>query len=76
MYWGREQHGNPEVMLAYQGDRTMRQDLNLLFAVVFTQQPDPNVTPLFSKMRPSLIEELKSRGYDLSTLKFSIMKKK
>jgi hypothetical protein len=75
LYWGRDSRGEPpEVMLAYQGDSKMKQDLNLLHNAIFTKHVDPHVTPLFSKMRPSLIEELVERGYDLTTLTFSIMK--
>jgi hypothetical protein len=40
-----------------------------------TKHPDPRATPIFSKMKPSLFEELEARGYDLTTLKFSIKKK-
>lgn len=75
MYWGREPHGNPEVMLAWLGDSAMKRDINLLFYHLCCQHPDPHAKPIFSKMNPSLIEELDARGYDLTTLKFSIMKK-
>ena len=76
MYWGRERPGEPaEVMYAWQGDRSMRGDSALLHYEIGSPHPDPHVKPIFSKMRPSLIEELEARGYDLSTLKFSIKKK-
>jgi hypothetical protein len=76
IYWGRDPHDRtPDVMFAWQGDRTMKHDTNLLHYVMATKHPDPNVTPLFSKMMPSLFEELDARGYDLTTLKFSIKKK-
>ena len=35
-----------------------------------------HVQPIFSKMLPSLIEELQAHGYDITTLKFSIQKKR
>jgi len=75
IYWGREPHGNPELMFAWQGDATMKRDINLLHYTMATRHPDTSVQPLFSKMRPSLFEELDARGYDLTTLKFSIKKK-
>lgn len=76
MYWGREDHDcTPDVILAWQGDRMMKRDTNLLHYHLCSQIPDPFAKPLFSKMQPSLIEELEARGYDLTTLKFSIMKK-
>ena len=75
MYWGREPYCAPDVMYAYQGDSAMRRDARLLHFYLGCRHPDPHVTPLFSKMNPSLIEELEARGYDLTTLRFSIMKK-
>lgn len=76
MYWGREPHDRTaEVMLAYQGDRMMKRDTALLYRFLCSKRPDPMAEPIFSKMDLSLIEELEARGYDLTTLKFSIMKK-
>jgi hypothetical protein len=75
IYWGREPRGIPEIMFAWQGDRSMKYDSKLLHYMMASKHPDPNVTPIFSKMRPSLFEELEARGYDMTTLKFSIMKK-
>lgn len=76
MYWGRDQYDRtPDVVLAWQGDSSMKRDTALLHMVICSQHPDPRAHPIFSKMNPSLIEELVARGYDLTTLKFSIMKK-
>ncbi len=76
IYWGREPRGIPEIMFAWQGDSSMKRDTNLLHYMMATQHPDPQVTPIFSKMKPSLFEELEARGYDLSTLEFTIKKRK
>ena len=76
MYWGRpSRHDNPDVVLAWQGDASMKHDTNLLHYHLCSKHPDPHVRPIFSKMLPSLIEELQARGYDITTLKFSIQKK-
>lgn len=75
MYWGREPHDAPDVMYAWQGYEGGRADTRLLHYYLGSKRPDTSVTPLFSKMMPSLIEELKARGYDITTLQFSIMKK-
>ena len=76
MYWGTEPHDKtPDVILAWQGDRMMKRDTNLLHYFLCSRHPNPHVEPIFSEMNPSLIEELVARGYDLTTLKFSIMKK-
>jgi hypothetical protein len=53
----------------------MKRDSRMLYNVFSTQSPDPHVAPIFSKMKPSFIEELEARGYDITTIKFSIMKK-
>ena len=75
MYWGKpDKHDGPDVVLAWQGDASMRRDTNLLHYHLCCERPDLSVRPLFSKMQPSLIEELKARGYDITTLKFSIKK--
>lgn len=75
VYWGKEPHDNPDVILAWQGDGSMRADTRLLHNYLCSQHPDPFAKPLFSKMKPSLLQELEARGYDITTLRFSIMKK-
>ena len=76
MYWGRLPHESPDVIFAWQGDSSMRRDSALLHCVLASDQPDLHTKPLFSKMNPSLVKELELRGYDITTIKFSIMKKK
>ena len=76
VYWGRESPRDvPDIIFAWQGDRLMKRDANLLHYHLASKSPDPHVTPIFSKMCPSLVEELESRGYDITTIKFSVMKK-
>ena len=76
MYWGKpSRHDSPDVVLAWQGDPSMKRDTNLLHYHLCSKHPDPHVQPIFSKMLPSLIEELQAHGYDITTLKFSIQKK-
>lgn len=76
MYWGKaDKYDSPDIVLAWQGDRMMKRDTALLHLHMCSRQPNPHKMPLFSVMEPSLIEELDARGYDLTTLKFSIMKK-
>lgn len=76
MYWGKLPHENPDVIISWQGDSSMKRDSRLMFYVLCSDKPDLHARPLFSKMEPSFIKELELRGYDLTTLKFSIMKKK
>lgn len=74
MRWGKMPHDTPEMCYAW-GEGASQRDTVLLHVVIASQHPDPVVQPLFSKMKPSLLEELEARGYDLTTLKFSILKK-
>jgi hypothetical protein len=66
VYWGKLPHDSPDVVFSWQGDRSMRRDTALLCY-------------LFSKKEPGtsrgLLEELEYRGYDITTLRLSIMKK-
>ncbi len=66
VYWGKLPHDSPDVVFSWQGDRSMKRDTALLCY-------------LFSKREPgtgrSLMEEMEARGYDITTLRFSIMKK-
>lgn len=75
VYWGRSQGDNPDVVFAWQGEPSMKRDSLLLYYHMGIQRPDPNGYPLYSKMRPSLLKDLEARGYDITTLRFSIMKK-
>ena len=75
MYWGRLPCDYPDVIYAWQGDSSMKRDSALLHYHLGSERPDPNASPLYSKMLPSLLKDLEARGYDLSTLHFSIMKK-
>ena len=75
VYWGKLPHDSPDVIYSWQGDRSMKRDTALLCHHFGSKTPDPFEKPIFSKMNPSLIEELEARGYDITTLRFSIMKK-
>lgn len=75
VYWGKLPHDSPDVIYEWKGDSSMRRDSSLLHYHFGSRRPDPHVQPIFSKMMPSLIEEFQARGYDITTLKFSIRKK-
>lgn len=76
VYWGHEPHDTTrEVMFAYSGDRLMKRDTNLLHAFMASPRVNPLARPLWSSMEKGLLQQLQERGYDLSTLKFSICKK-
>jgi hypothetical protein len=70
-YWGREGRGNyPDVILAHGGGTASKRDTTLLFIHLCTKRP----TGYNSEYIPSLMDDLRERGYDISTLEFSIKK--
>jgi hypothetical protein len=75
IYWGKLRYDSPDILYAWRGDHSMKRDSRMLSCYLGSQQVDPFAVPLWSKMNPSVFEELELRGYDLTTLKFSIMKK-
>ena len=76
MYWGKLPHDAPDIIIAWQGDSSMKRDSRMLYYLLCSDRPDPFAKPIFSKMEPSLIKELEARGYDITTLRLSVMKKK
>jgi hypothetical protein len=75
VYWGKLPHDNPDIIFSWQGDASMKRDSAALRYYLGCKRPDPHVQPIFSKMLPSMLEDLEDRGYDITTLRFSIMKK-
>lgn len=66
VYWGRVERGEePSLVYSWQGDRTMKRDTSYL-AREFEGLLDKD---------DAIVKELERRGYDITTLKFSIMKK-
>lgn len=54
-----------------EGKPSMKRDNALLCYHFGSKKPDPLAKPLYSKMEPSLLEELEARGYDITTLRFN-----
>ena len=75
MRWGRLPGGEPDMCFAW-GAGCDNRDSRLLHYKIACQTPDLRSEPLFSKMLPSLLEQLEARGYDLTTFRLSICKKR
>lgn len=77
MYWGRpDRWDRPNIVLAWQGNSMMKRDTALLHYMMCSKRPKIESGRVnWGVMEPSLAEELEARGYDITTLKFSIMKK-
>lgn len=81
MYYGRVDGDRPDVCYQWGGGGANRCDASLLHHVIGS----PRIQILYGEERekygypykfgPSLLQELETRGYDLSTLKFSIEQK-
>lgn len=72
MQWGKVPHDEPGICTTW-GEGCAKGDSNLLFYYFGSKRP-PTV---FDKgvWQPSLLDELDRRGYDMTTLKFTIQKK-
>ena len=82
IYWGKESPRSTPNVVYHNGDGTSQSDLRLLHSVIGCELQHLNLdAPLASprvqwvKYRPSLLDELDIRGYDLTTLRFYIRKK-
>lgn len=81
--WGKpDEHNGPDLCYAW-GEGVKHQDGNLLHWALSEKRATTNwAAPLgsprfmWTTYEDSLIEELIKRGYDITTLKFSIQKKK
>jgi len=72
MRWGKLPHENPDMCMAW-GEGCTRRDGGLLHYLLCSKRmtwKDGN-----PRFEPSFLEELEARGYDLTTLRFSVRKK-
>jgi hypothetical protein len=69
-FYGKLPHDQPDVIYAW-GEGCSKRDSALLFSVFGSKRPDWQ-----GQLQDSLLDDLKARGYDLSTIKFSIRKVK
>ena len=68
--WGKLPQDSPDMIFCHGGGGANKRDSALLHWVLAGQRP--NIRGGFDD---SLFDELEKRGYDLTTLKFSIQKK-
>lgn len=68
VYWGIADSGERPDVIFSGGVGVPRCDRALMHCVFGTQRE------ILGKFNPSLLDELQSRGYDITTLKFSIQK--
>lgn len=70
--WGiPERKDRPDVVFSW-GAGTSKRDANLLMNVFGGERFGPSI--IQTETEPSLLDELKARGYDITTIRFSIKK--
>jgi hypothetical protein len=69
--WGKLPHDNPDICYSW-GDGCSRTDGHLLHNALTSRRYYAHD---LAHPEPSLLDELKERGYDITTLKFYIRKK-
>ena len=67
-YYGKLPHDEPDLVFA-NGEGVPRSDRALLYVIFGARRFTFN-----GKEQPSFFEELKARGYDMDTFRFSVMK--
>lgn len=75
-YYGKaDEHCGPDICYAW-GPGTHRTDPRLLHSTFSCERLTHDFPTLNTKYEPSFIKELEQRGYDITTLRFSIQMKK
>jgi len=74
--FGREdRHSKPELLYAWGGGGAQSPDARVLAAAFEDKRHGYGFPSMRLEERPSLIEELEARGYDITTLRFTIQQK-
>ena len=70
MYYGKLPKDQPDVIIDWRGQPDMKRDSYYLYLALCCPRRLEGL-----KFEPSFLDELKARGYDIQTIKFSIKKK-
>jgi hypothetical protein len=74
--YGREdRHCSPSLLYVWGGKGAQKPDARILGAAFEDKRQGYAFPSMAIEQRPSLIEELEARGYDITTLRFSIRMK-
>lgn len=74
LQWGKLRHDAPDFIVAW-GAGCHSADAGLLLHMITGQRPFSSVSGCEGLYAASLAKELEKRGYDITTIKFSIKKK-
>ncbi|CAM3285473.1 Transposase [Sphingomonas zeae] len=74
--YGRpSRHDDPDICAAWGGKGADKSDARTFMHAFTERRMAPAFPSLNYEERPSLVEELEARGYDITTLRFTIQKK-
>lgn len=73
--WAKLPHDTPDLVFS-SGEGTSSSDRYFLYCMFCSEQPRWDHEKNGLAYDPSFVKELEARGYDLTTLKFSIKKKR
>lgn len=69
--WGKLPDDNPDIVISHGGSGAGKPDAHLLYQVFCCQIYGFKG---YEDRRPSFVDQLKERGYDITTIKFSVMR--
>lgn len=74
--YGRvDRHNNPSLVYIWGGGGAQSPDARILASAFEDKRHGYSFPTMKPEERPSLVEELEARGYDITTLRFTIQKK-
>lgn len=74
-YGKADRHSEPDICAAWGGQGADKSDARMVMHAMTEKRMGYTFPTMETEQRPSLIEELEARGYDIATLRFSIMRK-
>lgn len=70
-----DRHDDPDICAVWGGNGADKSDARMVMHAMTERRMSPSFPSLKYEERPSLIEELEARGYDITTLRFTISRK-
>lgn len=74
-YGRASRHDAPDICAAWGGHGADKPDARTIMHALTERRMVPAFPSLEFEERPSLVEELEARGYDITTLRFTIQRK-
>ncbi|MBB4857000.1 hypothetical protein HNO88_000297 [Novosphingobium chloroacetimidivorans] len=75
VYGKADRYDAPDLCAVWGGQGADKCDARMVMTAMTEKRRGYSLTKMAAEERPSLVEELEARGYDITTLKFSIQRK-